>query len=148
MASLKTGTICTLRGSNQDWRIIRTQFDGTVNKYVIQSTFSGEIKSAFIFELFPKNTQTYKELNDFFQKQANQNLAELEDIGLDFFDDSFFFEEINAGTDLTSVQEILPPQPKRFKQTSAADVERLRGQTTEKTTDQSTKWAVGLLKGN
>ena len=30
MATMKTGTICNIRGSNDDWRVIGARFDGLV----------------------------------------------------------------------------------------------------------------------
>ena len=30
MATMKTGTICNIRGSNDDWSVIGTRFDGLV----------------------------------------------------------------------------------------------------------------------
>jgi len=30
MATMKTGTICNIRDSNDDWRVIGTRFDGLV----------------------------------------------------------------------------------------------------------------------
>jgi len=30
MATMKTGTICYIRGSNDDWRVIGTRYDGLV----------------------------------------------------------------------------------------------------------------------
>lgn len=77
--SLKTGAVCSLRGQKGDWRVTGTVFDGLVNKYVVQSMFTGEIRRAFIYELFEKYTSTYDTVNDFFSSQQ-QDTCNLEDL--------------------------------------------------------------------
>jgi len=36
MATIITGTICNIRRSIDDWRVIGTRFDGLVYKYVVR----------------------------------------------------------------------------------------------------------------
>jgi len=54
MAAFKTGTICQIRSSTDDWRVIGTQFDGLVNKYSVKSLVTGEVKTVFVFESLKK----------------------------------------------------------------------------------------------
>jgi uncharacterized protein YozE (UPF0346 family) len=91
MAEIKIGAIVELRGSPDDWRLINTMFDGHVHKFVIQSMFTGEVKSVFKNEIFDKSSSTYKEINDFFNNQALTDLL---------FDDSFelYTEEVPIET--------------------------------------------------
>ena len=44
MATMKTGPICNIRGSNDDWRVIWTRFDGLVFQTFLSEncyTFNG-----------------------------------------------------------------------------------------------------------
>ena len=101
----------------------------------------------FVFEVCEKDTCSYKVLNEFF-KQVPEGDMEY----VDFLNDMLTDEEIDVAdnSDNTATSEIVKdeePAPKRFKTTTLSDVEQLRVQITEKTTDKSTKWSVGLLKG-
>mgnify|MGYP000270047877 CR=1 FL=1 len=78
----------------------------------------------------------------------------MENIGyFDFLSDTFTIEELDeaekSSSTVTSqiVTKDEEPAPKRFKTATFSDVEKIRAQNTERTTDNSTKWAVGLLRG-
>lgn len=45
-------------------------YDGPVNKYVIQSMFSGTANCVFMFEVFSESTKTLQEQNDFFNQKG------------------------------------------------------------------------------
>lgn len=147
MATYLPGTICSVRGSAEEWQIIGTRYDGLVHKYVVQSRNSGEIRCLFNFEVFERNTSTYQEINDFFKKNTGIGLDE----NFDFLDeemDEISTETINSAEFLeVSGSQTKIAQNKRFKSLSEDTIVKLKQQNTEKTTDNSTKWAVGLLKG-
>ena len=145
MNEYKTGTICSVRGSTDDWQVIGNRHDGLVMKYVMQSRNTGEIRCMFNFEVFEKNSATYKEINDFFKATTGIGLDE----NLDFLDDDLNENEtVNTVVSPLVTDSASPVQPlKRFKSISDTDINRLKAQNTERTTDNSTKWAVGLLKG-
>ncbi|XP_053376937.1 uncharacterized protein LOC128547781 [Mercenaria mercenaria] len=120
-------------------------------KYVVQSRKSGEVRCLFNFEVFEKYTSTYKEINEFFKNATGIGLDE----NLDFLDDEL--DEIEMETVNSAISSLEPttaePEPqdleqpnKKFKSASESDITRLKAQNTERTTDSSTKWAVGLLK--
>ncbi|XP_053388791.1 multiple epidermal growth factor-like domains protein 10, partial [Mercenaria mercenaria] len=102
-------------------------------------------------KVFEKYTSTYKEINEFFKNATGIGLDE----NLDFLDDEL--DEIEMETVNSAISSLEPttaePEPqdleqpnKRFKSASESDITRLKAQNTERTTDSSTKWAVGLLK--
>ena len=62
---IREGAIVELRGSRDDWQVIGQKHDGLVYKYIIQSRNTGEVKTAFAFEVFEKYTSTYFEINQF-----------------------------------------------------------------------------------
>ena len=66
---IREGSIVELRGSKDDWQIVGQKHDGLVLKYVIKSRQTGEVKSAFTFEVFEKYTSTYFELNQYLFEQ-------------------------------------------------------------------------------
>lgn len=62
---IREGALVELRGSKDEWQVVGHKFDGIVWKYVIRSGKTGEVKSAFTFEVFEKYTSTYFEMNQF-----------------------------------------------------------------------------------
>ncbi|MEW8548266.1 MAG: hypothetical protein AB2693_32580 [Candidatus Thiodiazotropha sp.] len=170
--AFREGAIVALRGSKDDWQVIGKKHDGLVYKYVLPSRNTGEVKTAFEFEVFEKCTRTYFEMNQF----LFENL----------FCEDRMFDEITIvpdteDTDLASLlnttdtmavkpeplSDEKPPAPipadikvpstvndpsseppkKRFKETTQETVEELLSHTTEVSTKRSTKWAIGTLKG-
>ena len=74
---IREGSIVELRGSKNDWQVVGQKHDGLVLKYVIKSRQTGEVKSAFTFEVFEKYTSTYFELNQYLFEQMFDELNDL-----------------------------------------------------------------------
>lgn len=109
-----------------------------------------------LVKVFPKIQKPTKNWRIFFKttRLENDDFDTIdEQIVLELFVDSFSVEEqedsVSSETTVGATVSMQSSQ-KRFKATSHADIERLRLQcsNTEKTTDQQTKWAVSMLKGN
>ena len=64
----REGAIFEMRGSRDGWQVIGQKHDGLVYKYIIQSRNTGEVQTAFAFDVFDKYTSTYFEMNQYLFK--------------------------------------------------------------------------------
>lgn len=170
---IREGAIVELRGSKEDWQVVGQKHDGLVYKYVLQSRHTGQIKSAFAFEVFEKYTSTYFELNQLkipFMAENDEDLAatlvdlpKVEELSAEQNEYAVFnihdplenhqvTGPKNEPSDVTkksppaSPAQKDPPK-KRFKSATQVEVNDLISNTNEVTTQRSTRWAVGTLKG-
>lgn len=103
--------------------------------------------------VFEKCTFTYEDVNEFVRTVTGIG----QDENFDFLDDEFDIKEedfINSTVDSNQscqasalVDPNIQQTKKRFKSVSESEINKLKCPITETTTDRSTKWAVGLIKG-
>ena len=148
------GAICTARRLKGDWRVVSHIFDGLVMKCVLQSIETGETTTRFTHEITEKSSSSYGDLTDFLRQVAG-----ISEEDLSFLDEPFEVDEntllgeaVYAPGESSSRGMIGPVEkenqpPKRFKPATDTDINQLKAQNTEITTDRQTKWAVKLLKG-
>ena len=121
--------------------MIRHVFDGHVNVCELQSEITGVRTRRFRHEITEKPTSSYSDINDYWRKVAGLDISDFE------IDDNFDgdLDYVTPCPPLLSPQN--NPQSGRFKPCTEDDINHLKAQNTEKTTDKQTKWAVKLLKG-
>ena len=61
MATLKTGTICNIRGFNDDWRVIGTHFDGLVFRtFLSENCYTLSLTLVQLFSIRTCKTELYQ----------------------------------------------------------------------------------------
>ena len=133
------------RGETGHWRVINYVHEGIVEKCVLQSFETGQIVRKYNFEVTEISSSSYDDINLFLDE-----LASMSSEGMDrLFSESFESDTIQMQALPPLLLNELPEvkTKERFKSCTLENVDYLRAQSTEPSTNKQTKWAKKLLQG-
>ena len=132
----KIGTRCSVRGETGHWRVINYVHEGIVEKCVLQSFETGQIVRKYNFEVTEISSSSYDDINLFLDELASMSSEEMDRL----FNESFESDTIQIQTLPPLLLNELPEvkTKERFKSCTLENVDYLRAQNTEPSTNKQT----------